>query len=330
MINIKGFTGEGNWYKGNLHCHTTVSDGMLTPDEIVEHYKENGYHFLSISDHDIYSNYGDQYNSENFLLLPSVEYSAILYEKKGSNKRYKVHHMHGLLGTKEIQEEACAGLYQHMEYIPPMKFFESWDGKKVTQEMADMLKNHGNIVTYNHPIWSRVSGEEFMDTEGISSLEIFNYNTVQESNTGYDVTYWDQMLRDGKRINAFASDDSHHEGFFNDSLGGWISVKSESLDHDSIIKNFLDGNYYSSAGPEIYDWGIENGEVYISCSKVNKINFVAGNIINDGTSILGKKHENTLTEGRFPLKGHETYVRVEVTDKYGNTAWTNPIYLNKS
>ena len=55
--------------------------------------------------------------------------------------------------------------------------------------------------------------EEFIYTEGISALEIFNFNTVQESNTGYDVTYWDRMLRMGRRINAFASDDNHNEGF---------------------------------------------------------------------------------------------------------------------
>ena len=30
---------EGNWYKANLHCHSTESDGQLTPAEIKELYK---------------------------------------------------------------------------------------------------------------------------------------------------------------------------------------------------------------------------------------------------------------------------------------------------
>ena len=52
---IAGYSKEGNWYKGNIHCHTTDSDGMLTPDEVVRLYKDAGYQFLAISDHNIFS-----------------------------------------------------------------------------------------------------------------------------------------------------------------------------------------------------------------------------------------------------------------------------------
>ena len=160
-----------------------------------------------------------------------------------------------------------------------------------------------------------------------SSLEIFNFNTVQESNTGYDVTYWDRMLRMGKKINAFASDDNHNEGLFEDSCGGWICVQSPELSHDGIVQNFIDGNYYSSSGPEIYDWGVRDGKVWIDTSNVNHVNFVCGNIINDGTTVLGERFKDTLNHAEYALKGHETYIRVEAVDKYGRTAWTNPIYL---
>ncbi len=327
MNNHKGFTGEGQWYKGNLHSHSTVSDGMLTPEEVVALYQKNGYHFLSLSEHDIYSDYRDVFNTDDFIILPSVEYTGVLFRDIGTNERYKIHHMHGILGTKAMQEAATEGLYAHMQYIPPLKFFKSWNGAEVAQKMEEMLAAHGCVVTYNHPIWSRVAEADFLDTQGVSMVEIFNYNTVQESNTGYDVTYWDQMLRRGQRINAFASDDNHNEGLFEDSLGGWICVQAPALTHEDLITAILAGNYYSSAGPEILDWGICDGVAYVKCSAVNKINFVAGNIINDGVSILAKPRTDTLCGGHYPLKGHETYVRAEVTDRYGRTAWTNPIYL---
>ena len=54
---MEGFSKEGNWYKGNLHCHTTDSDGSLTPAEVVQYYKKEGYDFLAISDHNIFSDY---------------------------------------------------------------------------------------------------------------------------------------------------------------------------------------------------------------------------------------------------------------------------------
>ena len=35
------------FFKGNLHCHTTVSDGKLSPDEVVALYRDLGYDFLT-------------------------------------------------------------------------------------------------------------------------------------------------------------------------------------------------------------------------------------------------------------------------------------------
>lgn len=322
-----GFKNCGNWYKGNLHSHTTISDGMLTPEQNVKLYQDHGYHFLCLSEHDIYTDHRAQFNQDNFIILPGIEASAILYREKGNNERYRIHHLHGILGTEAIQAAAPAGIFTHMQYVPPKKFFGEWTGAQACQEINDLLLSHGCVTTYNHPIWSRVEEQEFIHTEGLSALEIFNFNTVQESNTGYDVVYWDRMLRMGKKINAFASDDNHNEGLFEDSCGGWICVQAPELSHDSIVQNFIDGNYYSSSGPAIFDWGIRDGRAWIDCSEVNRVNFIAGNIINDGTTVLGEPYKDSLCHAEYQLKGHETYVRVEVTDKYGRTAWTNPIYL---
>lgn len=327
MKDYAGFKNHGNWYKGNIHSHTTISDGMLTPEQSARLYQENGYQFMCFSEHDIYTDFRQQFNTETFIVLPAVESSVILYRDKGTGERYKVHHLHGILGTSQMQKEAPEGTFGHLQYIPPMKFFGQWSGAEAAQQTADLLAAHGCVTTYNHPIWSRVTEDEFIYTKGIQALEIFNFNTVQESNTGYDVTYWDRMLRMGKRINAFASDDNHNEGLFEDSCGGWICVQAPELTHDAIVQNFIDGNYYSSSGPEIYDWGIKNGTVWIDTSAVNRIHFISGNMINDGTTVLGERFKDTLTHGEYVLKGHETYVRAEATDRYGRTAWTNPIYL---
>ena len=39
------------FFKGNLHCHTTESDGKLSPDEVVALYRDLGYDFLALTDH---------------------------------------------------------------------------------------------------------------------------------------------------------------------------------------------------------------------------------------------------------------------------------------
>ena len=46
MREYHGFKQNGNWYKGNIHSHTTVSDGMLTPEQSAKLYKDNGYQFM--------------------------------------------------------------------------------------------------------------------------------------------------------------------------------------------------------------------------------------------------------------------------------------------
>ena len=41
-----------NAYKANLHCHTTMSDGRLTPEEIKAHYQAHGYSIVAFTDHE--------------------------------------------------------------------------------------------------------------------------------------------------------------------------------------------------------------------------------------------------------------------------------------
>lgn len=329
MQDCSGFLGKGTWYKGNLHSHTTVSDGALTPEESVQLYKSKGYNFLCLSEHDIYTDFGSQYNDAAFLILPGVECSATLYksETAGKRQRLKVHHIHGILGTTEMQNNAVDGLFTHMQAVPPLTYAGQWPGAAAAQEMVDMLQRHGCITTYNHPIWSRVEGAEFCHTRGLWAMEIFNYNTVQESGTGYSVSHWDDMLRAGTRIHAFASDDNHNGGLFEDSGGGWICLQAPALTHDALITALLVGNYYSSSGPEIYDWGVQDGVVQVQCSPVQRVNFVCGNYVNDGFTALGKAYEDSLTQAHFRLKGHERYVRIECVDMFGRTAWSNPLYF---
>lgn len=261
-MNINGFTETGTWYKGNLHCHSTNSDGLLKPDEVAALYKEHGYHFLAISDHDLYSDYRNELGSDTFLILPALEASAVLYEDESKTERLRIHHIHGILGTEEMQKNAEHNLFHHLEYYPPRLFYGNWDGAAVAQELQDDLKKHGCITTYNHPVWSRVREDEFIDIEGCTAMEIFNYGTVNESATGVDSLHWDVMLRKGKKIFAVASDDNHNDGIVEDSFGGYIVVKAEKLNHESIVQAIVDGNYYSSSGPEIFDWGIRDNVAY--------------------------------------------------------------------
>ncbi|MFP6677214.1 MAG: hypothetical protein VB878_19170 [Pirellulaceae bacterium] len=47
--------GESRWYKGNMHTHSLWSDGNDFPEMICDWYLQNGYHFLTLSDHNVLS-----------------------------------------------------------------------------------------------------------------------------------------------------------------------------------------------------------------------------------------------------------------------------------
>lgn len=326
-MNRSGFSKDGHWYRGNLHCHTTNTDGHLTPEQVADLYRANGYQFLAISDHDIYSDYRELLNREDFIILPALEASAVLYEDEGRKERLKLHHIHGILGTEEMRKSAAKGEFKHLEKYPPRVYFGDWDGAAAAQELSDDLRAHGCFTVYNHPIWSRVDEAEFIHTQGLTALEIYNYGTVNESCTGYDSVHWDIMLRKGYQILATATDDNHNDGVIEDSFGGFIVVKAEELSHESIVQGIINGNYYSSTGPEIVDWGIEDGIAYVECSPVQRVDFIAGNYINAGFSVVEKESGATITRAEFPLRGNEHYLRVQVSDLYGKTAWTNPMFF---
>ena len=74
------FGGPGQWYKGNLHSHTTNSDGHLTPAQAVALFRQYGYSFLCLSEHDYYTDLRAELDREDFILLPGVEASSWLVQ----------------------------------------------------------------------------------------------------------------------------------------------------------------------------------------------------------------------------------------------------------
>ena len=64
---------SGNYYKANLHCHTNISDGNRTPEEIKSAYKAHGYSIVAYTDHDVFIPHPELCD-ESFLALNSMEY----------------------------------------------------------------------------------------------------------------------------------------------------------------------------------------------------------------------------------------------------------------
>lgn len=319
------FARNENWYKGNLHSHTTNSDGRLSPREAAEFYRKYGYHFMCFSEHDYFTDLREELDREDFIILPGVEASVILRNREET--RIKTHHIHGILGNEAMQKAAGERVFRHGEKLTPPVYSEEWDGVQAAQAVVDELNSRGCFTTYNHPAWSRVEMKDVVGLKNVWAVEVFNYGTEVECGEGFDSVFWDAMLRNGDRVYGFASDDNHNAPRLFDSFGGYVMVRSGELTHEAIVDHLLAGDYYFSAGPEIFQWGLEDGAVFVECSEAERIHFIAGGPVGRSETLLA--HTNPLTKGSHVLKGDETYVRVECVDRQGRKAWTNPLFLGQ-
>lgn len=311
---------RGNWYKGNLHCHSTMSDGKLDPYTIVQMYKNKGYSFIAFSEHELFTAW-KEFNEENFIIIPGIERSV---HKKGTKKCY---HIHGIQGSSEYRASSKLSPLEHNEKIP----VPEWNGKETAQSIINELMSTGNMVTINHPLWSYNELDDIVDLDGYHALEIYNHGCEVENKTGLATVYWDSLLRRGKRIYGIATDDNHNKNSFNeappewDSFGGWICVNADNLTQDCIADSILKGKFYSSTGPEIYNYGIKDGVAFVECSPVKNIYFL---------SYEGRGHSRRDREGKSityaegKIGDMEKYIRIECVDEFGRTAWSNPIFLD--
>lgn len=301
------FSGNEKWFKGNLHCHSTVSDGILSPEEVVKLYRSNGYDFLALTDHEMFTNF-QEFSDDEFLIIPGLEV-AFEISKPG-----RCHHIVGIhSGEKDAPVPKRMERYKQ----PDLKDTEK------AQQVIDDLKSFGYPSIYCHPIWSRVEFEDIRDIEGFFAMEIYNHGTAVSCHTGLATVYWDSFLRRGRRVWGVATDDAHH--YAKDSCGGWVMVNASDLSVESIVDAMMKGAFYSSSGPSIMRYEIEDGRVVVECSPVHAIHFVV-------YERPGGSHTATddgyVDHAAYKLRGDEVFVRVECVDKTGKTAWTNPIFIN--
>lgn len=106
--------GEVKWYRGNTHTHTLWSDGDDLPESVAHWYKDNGYEFLVLSDHNILSRgeFWEELRADE--AIPVLERAAALWGK--DHVKTRVHE-----GKKQIRlmplEEVRAMLEEPGQFI---------------------------------------------------------------------------------------------------------------------------------------------------------------------------------------------------------------------
>ncbi|MBP3965694.1 PHP domain-containing protein [Paenibacillus lignilyticus] len=300
-------------YKGNLHAHSTRSDGQYEPETVIKAYREKGYDFMCLSDHEIYWK-SEAYDDERFLMLSGYEMACEMSWRETGQQ----YHIHGLLDPSlgSTQE------FEHNEEHPK----PDYTGLDTIQELIDEMRAKGNLVIMNHPTWSRNKPDDLLQLQHYFAVEIYNHQSELDEAVGYGLRHWDYLLSNGRKVFGIAADDAHGgpmDSAISEFFGGWISVEADGLRQGEIIEALKAGSYYSSNGPAIHDMRVEDGFLKIECSPVKFIKFITHPF--NGRTVFNRD-ASAVTEGAFLLDAGMRYVRVECVDFEGNVAWSNPIF----
>jgi len=312
MKRQQAFGGPEKMLKGCLHCHTTRSDGKGSPEEVIRLFYQNGYDFLSLTDHRFY-NYQNFAPDVPITILPGMEFDNTFDRDHG----FRTYHIVCVGPAKEDGNG-----YEQDERMD--------SGTAKTQEemqaYLDGIHAKGNLTIYCHPEWSSTPARYFEKLRGNFAMEIWNSGCVMECDMDMDAAYWDELLGQGSRIYGVATDDGHP---MHQHGNGWVRVRAENS-IPAILDALKEGKFYSSCGPEIYDFYVEDGKAHVKCSPAARIRFHADM---HPTRIVRGQDGEPIDSAEINLcdkNGNCTYryVRAVVIDENGKHAWTNPIFLD--
>ena len=322
---------EGKFYKANLHCHSTFSDGCLTVQQIKDAYKKEGYSIVAFTDHDILLGH-PELNDDEFLALNGFEYEIDEPHAPGTEHRY-LHtcHICFIALEKDNLSQFCFNeryLFGNaVKYASDVKYdketygyIRSYDPKEISNLMQ-IGRGKGFFVTYNHPAWSLEEYPQYINYHGMHAMEIVNNSCIVSGHEDYNAKIYDDILYHGEMIYCVAADDNHNfKGLnnpYSDSFGGFVMIKAEKLEYEVITKALVDGHFYASQAPLIEELYVEDNYVYIKTSPASKIVISTDNRHREHVS------GNGITEAKFNLHSGNKYFRITVIDAEGKHANTH-------
>jgi predicted metal-dependent phosphoesterase TrpH len=304
---LSAFTAPGRFFRGNLHTHSNLSDGILEPGEVCRRYRDEGYDFISLTDHFV-GHFG--YPIADTLPFRTNSFTTILGAELHS----------GAMENGELWHILAVGLPKDFAPSNTPSFSPVAD-QETGPELAARAVAAGAFVAIAHPQWSGLTVADARSLAAAHAVETYNHGCAAGCDRADGFAVLDQLLAEGKRLNLVATDDAH----FNepDHFGGWIMVKAEANEPDALLAALKRGDYYSSQGPELRDVVIDGDAVHVEMSAC------AAMVVSGAGTAAKAVHGNSMTRASLPLArfANSPFIRVTVIDAAGKRAWSNPFWF---
>jgi hypothetical protein len=300
--------------------HTALTDGDASPLVVARWYRDHGYDFVVITDHDS--------------LTPVERLNAAL----GDGGRFLV--MSGVEVTDRLGRTPV-----HLNGIGVREAVKPLGGTTVPEILdrnARAVRAAGGIPQVNHPnyVWS-FGAPEIASTKEPRHFELFNghpgVNNQGGGGTPSTEEMWDVVLSGGRVMYAMATDDAHdfHGEFSRHRANpgrGFVVVRAAGLTPEAIAAALDGGEFYASTGVEITE--LETSRERVRLRLPNRPTWQADPSrpldLRYRTFFVGRdgrvlKQDDSL-EPSYTFKGDELYVRARVEASNGARAWTQPTF----
>jgi hypothetical protein len=300
---------SGQWFKGNLHAHTVNSDGDSSPDVVVRWYKERGYDFLSLTDHNFVSP-TDGLNGVfgavgKFLMVPGEEVTS-----------------------------GHEGAPIHVNAFDVRSLIEPANGDSVVdtiQQNVDRIRAANAVPSVNHPNfrWA-ISTDDLLRVSNLKLFEVYNGHPTVNNHGGGGrpglEEMWDTLLTAGREVYGIAVDDAHvfktlGQQYSNPGRG-WVMVKAEQLSVGALMDALERGKFYASTGVVLDDVERLSDGLRLRLPDSSDTRFTTEFIGANG-ELLSRTLDATP---EYRLGPGQPYVRALVTDSNGWHAWVQPVF----
>ena len=300
-----GFDAPGRFWRGNLHTHSHISDGCLSPEEVCRRYADEGYDFLALTDHFV-GRYG----------YPIVDTTG--YRREGFTTLLGAELHSGAMENGELWHILAVGL--PADFAPShTPDFHPVAGQETGPEIARRAREAGAFVAIAHPHWSGLTMNDARSIDAAHAVEIYNHGCFAGCDRGEGFHVADLLLSEGRDVTLVATDDAHFTE--PDHFGGWVMVKATHNTPEALLAALKAGHFYASQGPEIRHVEVQDDKIVVECSAVASV------IVQGAGSAARAVHGQSLTRAEVPLERFtgSDWLRVSVIDRAGKRAWTNPI-----
>lgn len=302
-MSLDAFNAPGRFWKGNLHTHSTRSDGKLEPEDVCGRYRARGYDFLCLSDHFL-----GKYD------FPLTDTTA-----------FRTDGFTTILGAELHANATEAGDMWHILAVGLPADFAATAENETGPELAERAFQAGAFLVIPHPEWYGLTQADARTIRNAHAVEVYNHTSQVHCARGGGSYFLDEMLVGGRKINALAVDDAHFNipgDVERDAFGGWVMVKAEENTPEALLEALKAGNYYSTQGPEIHAMRREGTELVIECSPSDQIMLLGHNALSSFVSGQG------AIEARLPLDRFAgQWGRLALLDGQGRCAWSNPMWF---